>query len=75
MSLESAAAKSTPRRREPSGGTTRSTVDLPDAVNRDLRRAAIDHDLSLQAILAALATAYAEGDERARSIVQEFSGS
>ena len=57
--------------RAAAGGTRRSTVDLPTDVSKQLVVRARQDDLTNQAVLAALATAYAAGDERALAIVAE----
>lgn len=53
------------------GATRRSTVDLPTEVSKQLVVRARQDDLTNQAVLCALATAYANGDERALAIVSE----
>lgn len=57
-----------------SGTTRRSTVDLPTEVSKQLVVRARQDDLTNQAVLGALATAYAEGDARAVAIVAEARG-
>ena len=49
----------------------RSTVDLPRGVNKGLRRFAVDHDTTLQAILGALAAAVTESDRRVLDVLSE----
>lgn len=55
------------------GATRRSTVDLPTEVSKQLVVRARQDDLTNQAVLSALATAYANGDERALAIVAKLS--
>lgn len=67
-----------PRRRgttPSSAASRRQTVDLPDATSHALKVAAVTNRTTIQAVLAALATAYAEGDPRAQAIVGESLGS
>jgi hypothetical protein len=82
--LDLAAAAAAPRPTAVTSGTRagrsaaagkprRSTVDLPTDISKQLVIRARKNDLTNQAVLAALATAYATGDERAVAIVQEFS--
>lgn len=62
----------TPRDDGYMGEVTRSTVDLPKSVNRALRRLALERDTTLQAIMAALATAVADGDQAAHALLDRY---